>query len=229
MNPDLLPYAEQLSADITELCGSVIAKGILGILEGVVEREAYNTTRTDELLASTRRIVKLEKRLFQMQNAAIDLSKQLAVANESIAELEKSESQLIRERDCAEEQGTKLANAVSEFFRVPIGEHSSANDPRKVALDVLDGVYQTDSDTDRQLSAEREARQAVENDAAIRNELSVAVANNVRAFRNIETGEIRYVLFGRLDDNTEWEDVMIIPNISNEAIDSAIAQGKEPK
>jgi hypothetical protein len=54
------------------------------------------------------------------------------------------------------------------------------------------------------------------------NELVEALKQNVRAFRNKDTGDIEYVLMGELPDN--WEDVLIIPNISNEVIDSTLAQ-----
>jgi hypothetical protein len=54
------------------------------------------------------------------------------------------------------------------------------------------------------------------------NELVEALKQNVRAFRNKDTGEIVHGMVGELPNN--WEDVMIIPNISNEAIDAALAQ-----
>lgn len=84
------------------------------------------------------------------------LESQLGAANKNIAGLERPETQLIEERDHAEDLGTKLANAVSEYFRVPVGEYSSANDPREVALDILDGAYETDSDTDRHIISLKE-------------------------------------------------------------------------
>jgi hypothetical protein len=51
-------------------------------------------------------------------------------------------------------------------------------------------------------------------------ELSDAFKQNNRAFRNIETGEIKYLIVGANTDG--WEDVVIIPDISNAAIDAAI-------
>ena len=69
------------------------------------------------------------------------------------AELEASEFELIKQRDVAEDYGTKLANAVSEFFRVEVGEYSNMNDPREVALDILEGGFITDSDADRKIAA----------------------------------------------------------------------------
>jgi hypothetical protein len=53
-------------------------------------------------------------------------------------------------------------------------------------------------------------------------ELVEALRNNVRGFRNKESGEVQYVLFNASMD--DWEEIMIIPNISNEAIDAALAQ-----
>ena len=55
---------------------------------------------------------------------------------------------------------------------------------------------------------------------ACRPELVEAIKKNVRAFRHKESGDIEYVLLKA--DLSEWEDVMIIPNISDAAIDAAI-------
>lgn len=65
----------------------------------------------------------------------------------------------IEQRDEAEKLGTMLANAVAEHFRVEVGECSNLNDPRIVALEILDGGYITDSDADRKI-AELAAGQA---------------------------------------------------------------------
>ncbi len=59
----------------------------------------------------------------------------------------------IEQRDEAEKLGTMLANAVAEHFRVEVGEYSNLNDPRIVALEILDGGYITDSDADRKIAA----------------------------------------------------------------------------
>lgn len=53
---------------------------------------------------------------------------------------------LLKERDELEERLDKLAEAISEHFEVPIGEHSSANDPIEVALEILGGGYKTKYD-----------------------------------------------------------------------------------
>jgi hypothetical protein len=55
--------------------------------------------------------------------------------------------ELMKERDELEERLDKLAEAISEHFEVPIGEHSSANDPIEVAFDILNGGYKTKYDT----------------------------------------------------------------------------------
>jgi hypothetical protein len=51
---------------------------------------------------------------------------------------------VIKERDDNEERLTQLAEAVGEYFGVPVGEWSSANDPVTVALEILAGGYKTD-------------------------------------------------------------------------------------
>lgn len=48
--------------------------------------------------------------------------------------------------------------------------------------------------------------------------ISEALRDNVRAFRHKDTGEVRYILTNEHIESN-WEDVMIIPDISNEAID----------
>lgn len=76
----------------------------------------------------------------------------LAVRDAEIAALSYNETQLIGERDVAVEYGTRLADAVSAHFRVPVGEHSNMNDPRHEALSILDGAYITDSDEGRRIA-----------------------------------------------------------------------------
>lgn len=45
------------------------------------------------------------------------------------------------------------AEVVGGYFRVEVGEHSNMNDPREMAIAILEGEYQTDSDADRKLAA----------------------------------------------------------------------------
>lgn len=54
------------------------------------------------------------------------------------------------------------------------------------------------------------------------NELVEAIRENERAFQHKSTGDIEYVLSGENTD--DWKEIMIIPNISNETIDAALAQ-----
>lgn len=82
-----------------------------------------------------------------------------------VERLDRVADQLIQERDHAENWGTTLATAVSEHFRVPVGEYSNMNDPRREALEILNGGYVTDSDEERErdaLKAELARVQAVE-------------------------------------------------------------------
>lgn len=64
-------------------------------------------------------------------------------------QLDESESQLIQERDHWVEKATELASDVGGYFRVDVGEHSSANCPVEQAIAVINGEYVTDSDADR--------------------------------------------------------------------------------
>jgi len=52
--------------------------------------------------------------------------------------------------------------------------------------------------------------------------LKDALSANERAFRNKHTGEVQYVLDGEVDASV-WDDVMIIPNLSNEAVDEILS------
>lgn len=61
----------------------------------------------------------------------------------------------IDERDHAEEMADKLAAAISERFRVEVGEHSNMNCPWTVALEIMNGEFLTDSDQDRELDSLR--------------------------------------------------------------------------
>jgi len=51
--------------------------------------------------------------------------------------------ELIDERDGWEERATALADAVGEYFGVPVGEHKSANCPISEAMKILNGEYKT--------------------------------------------------------------------------------------
>lgn len=53
--------------------------------------------------------------------------------------------------------------------------------------------------------------------------LRKALRQNVRAFRDVTTGEIKYSLTGN-DSDLLYEDVMIIRNLSNETIDHILEQ-----
>lgn len=59
----------------------------------------------------------------------------------------------IDERDRYHEIADSLALAISQHFRVEIGEHSSMNCPWDVALDVMNGAYVTDTDEGRERDA----------------------------------------------------------------------------
>jgi hypothetical protein len=63
-----------------------------------------------------------------------------------VPEDEDDEMQILQERDEAQEWGDKLAYKVGEYFGVPVGEHSNCNDPRAVAMDILNGEYKTKFD-----------------------------------------------------------------------------------
>lgn len=68
-----------------------------------------------------------------------------------LAAEERQHLNTVDQRDLAEEMADKLANAVSELFRVEVGEHSSMSSPWTTALEVLDGDFKTDSDRDREV------------------------------------------------------------------------------
>ena len=59
----------------------------------------------------------------------------------------------IDERDRYHEMADSLALAISQHFRVEIGEHSSMNCPWSVELEVLNGAYVTDTDEGRERAA----------------------------------------------------------------------------
>ena len=50
---------------------------------------------------------------------------------------------VIDERDKLEDRLTLLAEAVGEYFEVPVGEWSSGNDPAEEAMKILNGEYKT--------------------------------------------------------------------------------------
>lgn len=54
-----------------------------------------------------------------------------------------------------------------------------------------------------------------------------ALRQNVRAFRNKKDGEVKYILHSG-NNEADWEDVMIIPNLQNEVVDSALAAEPVP-
>ncbi len=56
-------------------------------------------------------------------------------------------------------------------------------------------------------------------------ELFNALKQNVRAFRHKQTGNIKYLLTGK-DKESLWEDVMIIPNLTNKVIDNTLSKSK---
>lgn len=62
---------------------------------------------------------------------------QLAKANERIAELNKDVLEEIENRDNREEWLDKLSDEISRYLGVDIGEHSSANNPWREALDSI--------------------------------------------------------------------------------------------
>ncbi|WOE81560.1 hypothetical protein RZO07_10135 [Pseudomonas protegens] len=87
---------------------------------------------------------------------------------EKLSKEEASHSSTIDQRDYAESMADKLAQAISERFRVEVGEHSNMECPWANALSVLNGEYETDSDQDREVEllqvklAERDERAEVE-------------------------------------------------------------------
>lgn len=100
-----------------------------------------------------------EVRQPEPQRAALaSLEAELKQARAALLDLDARLGQVIQERDMAEEFGMVLAQAIGEHFRVDVGEHSSDNDPRVVALRILDGEYQTDSDAERALAALKAAQ-----------------------------------------------------------------------
>ncbi|MEW7854740.1 hypothetical protein AB2M95_02425 [Pseudomonas chlororaphis] len=61
----------------------------------------------------------------------------------------------VNARDNAEQVADEMACKIGKIFRVEIGEHSNMNCPWGVAIGVLDGEYETDSDTERERDALR--------------------------------------------------------------------------
>lgn len=68
----------------------------------------------------------------------------------------------IDERDRYHEMADSLALAISQHFRVEIGEHSSMNCPWSVALEVLNGAYITDTNEGRDRDALQQRLTAAE-------------------------------------------------------------------
>ena len=77
----------------------------------------------------------------------------LTAADERADRLERKarEDTTIDERDRYHEMADRLALAISNHFRVEIGEHSSMNCPWTEALNVMNGEYVTDSDHERRV------------------------------------------------------------------------------
>ena len=77
----------------------------------------------------------------------------LTAADERVDRLEREarEETTIDERDRYHEMADRLALAISNHFRVEIGEHSSMNCPWTEALNVMNGEYVTDSDHERRV------------------------------------------------------------------------------
>lgn len=100
-----------------------------------------------------------------------ELEAELAKEREKVKELDTGLDQALRERDAAEDIGTRLAEVVGGYFRVEVGEHSNMNDPREMAIAILEGEYQTDSDADRKLAAAQatieQMREALESKVSI--------------------------------------------------------------
>lgn len=59
----------------------------------------------------------------------------------------------VNARDNAEQVADEMACKIGKIFRVEIGEHSNMNCPWGIAIGVLDGEYETDSDTERERGA----------------------------------------------------------------------------
>lgn len=72
------------------------------------------------------------------------LGERCAKAEARIAELDRSETELIGQRDHAEEWADKLSEAIALHFRQDIGEHSSSNNPWAEALNLISGTSVAD-------------------------------------------------------------------------------------
>lgn len=59
----------------------------------------------------------------------------------------------VNARDNAEQVADEMACKIGKIFRVEIGEHSNMNCPWGIAIGVLDGEYETDSDMERERAA----------------------------------------------------------------------------
>jgi hypothetical protein len=113
-----------------------------------------DTTNLRRLAADLRELVDLHAGAYATVNHAAAALDRIADQEQAQAHLQResdAHTRTMAERDHAEEIGTRLANAVGEHFRVEVGEHSSANDPRVMALAILGGEYITDSDADRRI------------------------------------------------------------------------------
>lgn len=70
------------------------------------------------------------------------------------------DEQTIKERDELEDRLTNLAEAVGDYFEVPVGEWSNCNDPDKVAIAIIGGEYKTKYDRDAQVFTLDQVRKA---------------------------------------------------------------------
>jgi hypothetical protein len=83
------------------------------------------------------------------------------------------EAQLIEERDSYHDIADRLANAISEYFDVEIGEHSSANDPWMRALEAISqasqqsAAWHTEEHPQGHLSSDAEAVHKCLDDAGV--------------------------------------------------------------
>lgn len=87
-----------------------------------------------------------------------------AALREELARFKRDAEQdtTIDERDRYHEMADSLALAISQHFRVEIGEHSSMNCPWSVALEVMNGAYITDTDEGRERDALQQRLTAAE-------------------------------------------------------------------
>lgn len=91
---------------------------------------------------------KLSELINKWENSALELREAETLINLLIVDnkrLDKSETQLIIQRDYWEEKATELANDIGKALGFSVGEHSSANCPVQNAID---GVYEMGAQID---------------------------------------------------------------------------------